>query len=166
MLVGVSQDACFQRYQDPPVQCVAYMGFASFFEILGLGIGMSFISLLAQFEWSRRMLLKHTDRLTFGSFSHQGPTAQQIMETSFTTTIFMHAKSSENNNDETVQCRVVVRGPEMAYATTPICAVNCALTMSRQKQNIPAGVLTSATAFHRTNLIEMLQADGLHMGLQ
>ena len=163
MLVQLSQEECQERYQDPPVQCAAYMGFPSIWQLLGVGLGVAWLALMSQFEWSRCMLMKHTERLTLGYFSHQGPTPQQIKETSFTTTIVVHA---QNEQGQLVQRRMVVHGPEMAYVTTPICAVNAALVLSQQKSKVPAGVLTSATAFRNTDLVDRLQADGLLMALQ
>jgi short subunit dehydrogenase-like uncharacterized protein len=49
----------------------------------------------------------------------------------------------------------------MGYVTTPICVVNSAIVMLREKDKIPAGVLTPAVAFGATSLLDRLQTGGL-----
>lgn len=51
--------------------------------------------LLAKYESGRRFLLKHPRLFTLGTFSHEGPTSQQLAETSFSETFYAQGYSKE-----------------------------------------------------------------------
>ncbi|KAF9181224.1 hypothetical protein BGZ51_005584 [Haplosporangium sp. Z 767] len=164
----VLQDKDLQAVQSPPVQFAAYICIPTF-KTLALTIMASTVfGMLAKYEFGRKFLLKHPRLFTLGTFSHEGPTKQQLAETSFSETFFAQGFSQElrskyPNPDELRQVKpdvsivTSVSGPEPGYVATPKMVVQACYTLLLQKELVPSGVLTPAIAFGKTNLIERLQ---------
>lgn len=98
---------------------------------------------------------------SFGTFTRAGPTAQQIAETSFTSTLYCKgftSKDAADNGDPDAEVKVQVSGPEPGYVTTPICVVNAAYSFldANDSKNIPFGVHTPSSAFTKTTFIKRL----------
>jgi hypothetical protein len=117
---------------------VAYMTYLGF--ILWLGSKLSFF---------KNLLLKYPHYASLGVFRLQGPTAQQLRESSFETQ-FIGQGFMNDDADQSMEIRTRVVGPEPGYVTTPICAVTCAATLlnASERKSIPNGVLTPAAAFN------------------
>ncbi|KAG0302626.1 hypothetical protein BGZ97_002258 [Linnemannia gamsii] len=168
----VLQDKDLQSSQSPPVQFSAYICIPTF-KVLAMAIFASTaFGLLAKYESGRRFLLKHPRLFTLGTFSHEGPTNQQLAETSFSETFYAQGYSKElrdmhPNPEELrrvqpdVSLVTSVSGPEPGYVATPKMVVQAAYTLLREKDKVPNGVLTPAVAFARTNLIDRLQEQGI-----
>jgi hypothetical protein len=91
----VLQDKDLQSSQSPPVQFSAYICIPTF-KVLAMAIFASTaFGLLAKYESGRRFLLKHPRLFTLGTFSHEGPTNQQLAETSFSETFYAQGYSKE-----------------------------------------------------------------------
>ncbi|KAG0231862.1 hypothetical protein BGW41_002065 [Actinomortierella wolfii] len=156
-----------------PVQFSAYICIPSFSILASMMVASTVFGFLAKFEAGRKLLLKYPKFFTFGCFSHEGPTAQQLAETSFSETFFATGYSKElqakhNNSVEElahvkpdVEIVTTVSGPEPGYVATPTMVVQSAYTLLLEKDKIPNGVLTPATAFADTKLMDRLQQNGI-----
>ncbi|KAG0059185.1 hypothetical protein BGZ89_000590 [Linnemannia elongata] len=168
----VLQDKDLQASQSPPVQFSAYFCIPTFKALAMAIFASTAFGLLAKYETGRRFLLKHPRLFTLGVFSHEGPTKQQLAETSFSETFYAQGYSKElrdkHPNPEDlrrvqpdVSLVTSVSGPEPGYVATPKMVVQAAYTLLRQKEKVPNGVLTPAVAFARTDLIDRLQEQGI-----
>ncbi|KAF9993943.1 hypothetical protein BGZ65_010469 [Modicella reniformis] len=168
----VLQDKDLQSVRFPPVQFSAYICIPSFKILATTIFASTMFGLLAKYEWGRKLLLKHPRLFTMGVFSHEGPTKQQLAETSFSETFFAEGFSKELRDKhpdiETlrrvkpdVSIVTSVSGPEPGYVATSKMVVQACYTFLLQKEMVPNGVLTPAVAFARTNLIERLQEQGI-----
>ncbi len=141
------------NYQPPvliPVQLAGYCSFKSWIGIaylfylgLLLTIGSYYISFF------RDLLIKYPAFLTLGVFTTQGPSQQQLDESSFETTYIAkgYSKNREVKGKPDVEMVAKVQGPEMGYVTTPICVVTAAKMLLSRRDAIPNGVLTPSVAF-------------------
>lgn len=164
-IVKTSQRWLAKHRNEPPVQFIVYSGYTSIWQTLFTLIGLMVLLVLSQFAWTRNLLLKYPDELTGGIFKREGPSAQQIKETQFITTMIARAFSKRQDVDvpgkvPDVVKTFIVHGPEMAYVTTPMTVVNAALVLCSD-QRIPRGALTSAAAFGQTDLVERMHRDGM-----
>ncbi|KAF9919449.1 hypothetical protein FBU30_011024 [Linnemannia zychae] len=166
------QDKDLKASHSAPVQFSAYICIPTFKALAMTIFASTVFGLLAKYEAGRRFLLKHPRFFTMGIFSHEGPTKQQLAETSFSHTFYAKGISKElldqlnNPTDLTrvspdVSLVTSVSGPEPGYVATPKLVVQAAYAILQQKDKIPNGVLTPAVAFARTNLIDRLQEQGI-----
>eukprot|EP00056_Hartaetosiga_gracilis_P007531 m.109432 g.109432 ORF g.109432 m.109432 type:complete len:436 (+) comp12732_c0_seq1:6733-8040(+) len=165
-IVRRSQQHLVETNSDvPPVQYGAWFTIQStlwttVFTAFGTVFGM-----LANFGVGRSLLLKYPGVFTFGLFSHEGPTQAQMEGTSFAMNFHATGFSSQEDVDAkkqpnfNIHCRV--SGPEPGYISTPICLVECCKALLENEETIEKGVLTSASAFRNTNLIDNLHAAGV-----
>ncbi|CAB3993569.1 saccharopine dehydrogenase-like oxidoreductase [Paramuricea clavata] len=163
-----------QRYrndelQKPPIQYAAYFTMPSIIYVaMFLVFGLLFM-LLASFQYGRKLLEKYPKIFSFGLFSHEGPTKEQMDSTGFTMTFYAKGFSKdyegEINSDSKMDKKIITRivGPELAYVTTPICMVQAALVILNERESMPesGGVLTPGAAFAETTLIERLDKAGV-----
>ncbi|KAF8926990.1 sccpdhb protein [Dissophora ornata] len=168
----VLQDKDLQLAPTPPVQFAAYVCIPNFMVLAKMIFASSVFGFLTRYEFGRKLLLKHPRLFTMGVFSHDGPTNQQLAETSFSETFFAQGFSKElrdkhPNAEELLQIKpdvsivTSVSGPEPGYVATPKMVVQACYTLLLQKDKVPSGVLTPAVAFANTNLIERLQEQGI-----
>ena len=165
------QDKELEQSQSPPVQFAAYICIPSFSALAMTIVASTVFGLLAKYEFGRQLLLKHPRFFTLGRFSHQGPSDQQLAETSFSETFFAKGYSAElQAKHKTEELLMVepdvsivtsVSGPEPGYVATPKLVVQACYTLLHQKALVPNGVLTPAVAFARTDLIKRLQEQGI-----
>nr|CAG8506136.1 14902_t:CDS:2 [Entrophospora candida] len=168
----------------PPVQLAAYLVFPSFKNLAKMMFAGALFKFLVKFSWGRSLLLKYPKVFTFGTFSHNGPTLEQIQQTSFThkfvakgiliqsttTNLNLHDDDLESNASferllpppSELEIVTEVTGPEPGYVTTPICVVQCAYTILKEGGNVPKGVLTPSLAFGKTSLIQNLMEYGIN----
>ncbi|KAF0377793.1 putative saccharopine dehydrogenase-like protein [Gigaspora margarita] len=71
------------RTEVPPAQIAAYLAFPRYRYLLMFYIGSTLINFLAKYSWGRSLILKYPRLFSFGFFSHDGPTLEQIQQTSF-----------------------------------------------------------------------------------
>jgi len=128
---------------------------------------------LAGFNMGRKLLLDYPRLFSYGIFSHEGPSARQLKETSFEMTLFTSGYKSASSSsimkspDDNIVVRVV--GPEPGYVATPILFVQCYKTLIEEviSASRPAtvhnrgGVVTPAVAFAGTTLINRLRNRGI-----
>ncbi|XP_077139290.1 saccharopine dehydrogenase-like oxidoreductase isoform X3 [Ranitomeya variabilis] len=104
---------------------------------------------------------------SFGYFSKEGPTANQIAESSFSITFFGEGYSQGTDPQQekpNVKICTQVSGPEIGYVTTPITMVQAGMTILKEPESLPksGGVYTPGAAFSKTKLIDRLNKAGIH----
>ncbi|CAJ1947057.1 unnamed protein product [Sphenostylis stenocarpa] len=143
------------------------LGSKSLLHLFGFIIIGIFIGLLGRFSFGRWLLLKYPSIFTFGGFSKNGPSEEEIASASFKMWFVGHGFSNESlaaqgNTKPDMEIITRVMGPEMGYVTTPIILVQCALVLHSQRNNLPnGGVYTPGIVFGPTDLQERLQQNGI-----
>jgi len=149
---------------------------STFWMIVGVIFSLLF-SILASLPAGRKFLLKHPKMFSLGVFSTNGPSEQQLRETSFRMRFFAEgyrnpealSKLAADNAEfyefpkPDVTLEAVFKGPEPGYVTTPICVVQCALVILEELNSLTnkAGVLTPGAAFGGSLLINRLRDAGV-----
>ncbi|KAK6182531.1 hypothetical protein SNE40_010193 [Patella caerulea] len=157
-----------QRYnydvnKERPVQFVPYFCRPGLISTILMIIFATVFGLLAKIAPS--LLLKFPTFFSGGAFSPSGATKKQMEETSFTMTFY--GKGYEKKipdvdvqHEEAPTKTIVTRvaGPEPGYVATPICMVQSALVLIKERSKLPpgGGVYTPGAAFQNTSLIERL----------
>jgi hypothetical protein len=154
------------EHQERPVQVFNYVAIASWFHaILAAFVGAIFLG-VAQFECGRRFLRNNVDTITFGAFSKNGPTREQVKGASFALYLVgtgwnRKLPSPESEPDESPSYQVVAKisGPEIAYDSTTIFMVQAAVSLLKDRAAIPfkGGVLTPGLTFRKTAYLDRLQ---------
>jgi len=148
-----------------PVHYEAYFTVSSSWNLFLTIIFGALLSMLAPWRLGRRLLLAFPGLFSAGIFSHAGPSETQLGETSFAMTFFVKGflNSKDNFPQSIVEAKVQVRGPEPGYVATPRIILCAALTLLEEKvgTSIEAGVLTPATAFRGTKILDRLRALGI-----
>jgi len=155
----------------------ALFGVQSRWTVLLLFICAAIIRLLIIFRPIRKLVLKYPGFFTLGTFTHAGPTATQMNQSSFVMELYgrgyqdaapalevraLSRPATPPTLDATIHTRVT--GPEIGYVVAPICAIQAALTILQERDVVAAGsggVLTPAAAFARTNIISRLTTCGI-----
>ncbi|KAI8985834.1 saccharopine dehydrogenase [Pilobolus umbonatus] len=151
----------------PPTQFAAYILLPSFYIVILYYIMGAIFTFLASSPWGRNLLLSNPEKFSGGLCSKEHPTQTQLNETSFE--IILRAKGYDQSVtpdasiEPNVTEKVVVRGPEAGYVSTPRLVLQCALSVLNNKKlgYIPNGVLTPSTTFWETDLIERLRYVGI-----
>ncbi|CAB4446197.1 unnamed protein product [Rhizophagus irregularis] len=173
-----------------PAQISSYLVFNRFRYIAMMMLGGSMFKFLTKYEWGRNLLLKYPKFFSFGLFSKDGPTLEQIQQCSFYHRFYAKGISKNKLNNEDmelvksinsiehdkplsilshlqpdIEIVTEVKGPEAAYVTTPITVVQCAYTLLKEKPNIPNGVCTPSVAFGKTSLLQRLKDNGIEFNV-
>ncbi|KAI7899559.1 uncharacterized protein BX663DRAFT_183375 [Cokeromyces recurvatus] len=151
----------------PPIQFAAYLLLPSLWVLILYVIYGFIFSFLASYTWGRTLLLNHPELFSHGLFSKEHPTKAQLDQSSFEIILrskgYDHALTPGYNVPPNRCIKVVVRGPESGYVATPRIVLQCAMAILNNKNKgfVPNGVLTPATAFWETDLIEKLRYVGI-----
>ncbi|NP_001086196.1 saccharopine dehydrogenase (putative) L homeolog [Xenopus laevis] len=164
-----------QRYlhetlQESPVQYAAYVAVGGITSVIKLMFAGILFLLFTKFSCGRNLLIKFPKLFSFGYFSKEGPTQEQMDGASFTMTFFGEGYSQGHNPQDgnpNVKICTQVSGPEVAYVATPIAMVQAGVTILKEPGLLPksGGVYTPGAAFSKTNLIERLNKAGLHFSV-
>ena len=165
-VVKRSQRFLHEKLNETPVQYSMYSCVGGLWNLFLFFIFGNIFQFLANRQWGRSLLLPKL--FTMGSFSHEGPTEQQMKETSFSITMhgegYSDGEISLNRSDKPNK-RITVRvsGPEAGYVATPIAMVQAALVIVKEKHKLPekGGVYSPGAVFYKTSLIKRLQKNGL-----
>eukprot|EP00904_Undaria_pinnatifida_P000379 jgi/Undpi1/10341/HiC_scaffold_29.g12791.m1 len=146
---------------------------------------------LAQSSWGRNMLLKNVGAFSRGLFSHEGPTEEQMSQTSFEMTFVAKGYSKywvrkrpaveegvaeegvaeesamvappvpEGGPDVTVVTRV--KGPEPGYVATPIIFLAVARCLLDERATLPVsgGVHTPGSVLASSTLVDKMRQGGV-----
>jgi hypothetical protein len=163
---GVTPSASKQALP-PTVQFAAYTILPSLLVVILYYMVLIIFGSLSSTPWGRSLLLKYPEFFSYGLFSRNGPTDQQLQETSFEVTLRAKGYSSKAppapGAQPNVDITTKVHGPEPGYVATPRMVVQAALALleGRQKRDVPVGVLTPSVAFWQTDLVDRLQQVGI-----
>ncbi|CAG8666090.1 3570_t:CDS:2, partial [Acaulospora morrowiae] len=159
----------------PPAQVASYFVIPKLKYLIMIFLGGAVFRLLIRYEWGKNLLLKHPKFFSFGFFTHEGPSLEQVQRGSFSHRFYARGISKfrlaseiesytddiSNQNSETlsnlqpdVELITTVVGPEPAYLATSIIAVASAQTLLKERQEIPSGVITPGLAFGKTSLMQ------------
>lgn len=171
-VVTRSQKAFYEINDMPIVDFYIYMEVGG---LLGVIVFMFFFTLIfwmARSELGRKILLKYPGFFTCGRVKH-GLTREEIDKSSFEMNLYGYyqaadsvaAQNSEHSGRQMEH--LSVRGPDPGYKTTPICMVECAIllhdriTNSKKFTLCDGGVVTPATLFYDTELVNRLNEEGI-----
>ena len=131
------------------------------------------VTSLAPYSFGRSVLLQYPEIFTYGIFSHDGPSREQLEETSFTMDFFVTGRGGDSDNESTRSdkiMRVAVSGPEPGYVATPRIFITLARVLLKEygKElsggcSMPrGGVFTPSTAYYFSpNVYDSLAAAGI-----
>ncbi|KAJ3347138.1 hypothetical protein HDU91_006842 [Kappamyces sp. JEL0680] len=153
-----------------PVHFAGYFALSSWVSVAYIVyIGM-LLSLASKWTAFRNALIQYPQYFTLGIFTFQGPSQQQLDESSFSQEFisrgFKNGAISSRPNREII---TTIKGPEMGYVATPQCVIACAtMLLSDKREKIPFGVLTPATAFSNVldELIVLLAKGGIEFSVK
>jgi len=177
-VVRASQKQLVQlRAEDPrhapdthPFQFGIYCGFNS----LGAGLkhltwNMIFLACI-QSKCGVNALLKYPGPLTLGTFSHEGP-SERVLRTAWVELRFFGsgysvAGARAEGAAPDRQVEAFFRLPEAGYVATPIFVVTAAERILAGDTAVKAGVVTTATAFRGTGMLDRLREQGIEVGVR
>lgn len=153
-----------------PIQVQTYIKFSSIVHALGMLVWGILFGIMASFQFGRDLLEKYPNIFSFGIFSHEGPTREQIKDVTFTTQVFGRGwlgkkLKPEEDPAEPPMDKIVckVEGPDPGYIATSACLVASAMTILDETSSLPAGggVLTPGVAFANSKgFIKKLETRG------
>ncbi|WKY08894.1 hypothetical protein Q1695_001794 [Nippostrongylus brasiliensis] len=156
-----------------PVHVETYLRIESLLWTMLLALWLTVFALLAQFEFTRKILQKYPDLCSFNMFKNSGPSEQQVKEASFTYWFFAYGyrdtkplaeqHSSKPNQRMVVKCQ----GPDAGYMATSGCVLSAALALVRS-EGLPqgGGVFTTASAFAKTKIYSYLESFGITFAVE
>jgi short subunit dehydrogenase-like uncharacterized protein len=157
-----------------PPQSAVYFTVSSFFYLILFIIAGTVFQVLASKEWGRRLLLKYPAFFSFGGFSHQGPSEEQLQQTRFEIVNFAKGVEYSNDNNSNAPSsppshvmkeRSVVTsitGPEPGYVACSIFIVAAAIVMLEEIEKLPPpGVWTPGMLLINTSYIERVRRRGV-----
>ncbi|CAH2249906.1 saccharopine dehydrogenase-like oxidoreductase [Pelobates cultripes] len=166
-VVRRTQRFLHEHHEETPVQYSAYTAVGGIGSAIKLIFAGLLFVLLTKFSFGRKLMIKYPKFFSFGYFSSEGPTQQQMDESSFDMTFFgegySKGKDPQQGKPDLKIC-TQVSGPEAGYVSTPIAMVQAAVTILKEPGSLPkgGGVFTPGAAFSKTKLIERLDKAGLH----
>ncbi|XP_071705505.1 probable mitochondrial saccharopine dehydrogenase-like oxidoreductase At5g39410 [Rutidosis leptorrhynchoides] len=119
---------------------------------------------LSQSPFGRWLLIEFPFIFSLGFFRKTGPTDDEVASASFKMWFVGHGFSDASKVTEEPDKEIITRvtGPEIGYITTPIILVQCALTVLKQRGDLPkGGVYTPGIVFGPTDLYDRLQKNGI-----
>lgn len=143
-----------------------YMCLPSKFRLWQFGLYGSLFKLLAAYEWGRSLLLSYP-KLFCPIVSKQGPSPDQLRETSFKVTVVGKGFLQDKDDGDKAPAdtiRLEVSGPEPGYLTCSICIVAAAKVLVRgELRSMPGGVYTPATLLmtKETSFLRLVKERGL-----
>jgi len=151
--------------QQRPFQVAAYIQLDNLFSMVMIILFGFFVGLMAKFSIGRSLIMRYPGFFTAGKFKHGGPSKKQMENGGFKITIVgkgwkEHLADPDAQHESAPDQKIVtsVTGPEAGYVTTPICMVQCALTLLKEVKSdkVSGGVYTTSSIFGGTTLIDRL----------
>jgi len=151
------------------VQYGPYVGIGGWLRTVSVTILLSIFGLMASTKFGRTLLEKFPRFFTLGAVNHDGPTREQMTETRFSMTFVAEgwkdrvAQDEQHATKPDQKMTAKVSGPECGYVATPICMVQCALSILKEAEKMPGsgGVYSPGAAFAETTLIQRLNQRGV-----
>ena len=138
-----------------PVQFSAYVTFKSAAWLAAAAVMGAVMSTLCKWSWGRALVLAAPRTFSLDTFSHRGPSEEQMAATQFSVSFFAQGRTGSPAEVAAAKLpsnsRAVVRvtGPEPGYVATPRIVLAAAFELLEAATRVPArgGVLTPAAAF-------------------
>ncbi|XP_054713976.1 saccharopine dehydrogenase-like oxidoreductase [Uloborus diversus] len=155
---------------EKPVQSNGYVKTPSLTTALFILLFAGLFAFLSMFSFGRSLLSKYPSFFTAGAFTKTGPTRKQVEQGTTKLTFFAEGwkeKLSEPTDQHATapntKLKMVLSGPEPAYALTSMCMVHAGLVILEENHKMPlnGGVLTPGVAFENTTLSDRLQKRGM-----
>ena len=164
----------FYEYNERPTQIETYFNLPNLLAMFGLMLVASVFGFFSLFAWGRSLLEKYPEIFTFGMFSKNGPSREQIDNTKFRLTLVgkgwskkMDDPQTEPDGDLDKKVIAQVEGKDPGYVATSTCLIQAGLTILLDRDQMPkGGVLTPGYAFRKTKLFERLQARDLKFSIK
>ncbi|PZC87040.1 hypothetical protein B5X24_HaOG201276 [Helicoverpa armigera] len=162
-----TQRYLYHKEQQRPIQFRAYFKSGGLMQSILTIFGGILLYIMTQFSFTRNILLKYPKACSFGMITREGPTDNVMNNTHFTFELV--GKGWENGADventkpnKTVVAKVTGTNP--GYGATVVALLMSALTILKEKENLPAagGVATPGAVFKNTNLIKKLIENNLN----
>jgi len=154
----VSEKGDFAKY-------AAYLETGNFFTTILILLGFSLLAMMSKFSITRNLLLAHPKFFSFGFVEHN-PSLEQIKKGNFS---FLFKGNSKLDN-KIVSKKLIVKGRDPGYITTPICLVESAvlfkelLNKEEEISEFGGGVVTPGIVFGNdsvNDLVERLTKKGV-----
>jgi short subunit dehydrogenase-like uncharacterized protein len=150
--------------QHNPIQFVPYLRTPSFFSMICMIFAGLIFGIFTKFSFGRYLLEQYPKQMSFGFCSKTGPSRKQIESSSIRMTFvglgYEGKNATEGQKDPPTKKIVTsLYAPEPGYVTTPICVVQAAYVLLKEKNKMPkgGGVFTPGAAFAKTSLLTRLQ---------
>ena len=162
----------FSEEHKRPIQIEYYMCAERYRQIFGVMSTVSMVGALGFFQKGRDLLLKYPGFFSFGTFHHEGPPRETILNRTFEMYFegeAFEAPSDYSDNENVPKTkpekRVTARvcGPDPGYITCSTFLVQAAVSLVKDRKDLPTdgGVFTPASALANTKYIERLQKNGI-----
>lgn len=154
----MSQRYLYQTTGKKPVYLKEYTTFQYCFQFIIIPI-MYIYYYLCYFKCFSKLLIKLPRLLTFGMVSEAGPSNKTRQNTKFRYTF--NGKGWDVNDDlkskPLKSLSVKVTGQDPGYDSTALAIIMCAITILKERSNMPkGGVIMPGAAFYKTDIIDRL----------
>lgn len=149
-----------------PVEMFNYMVIRNWFSAIALAIFGFFLLVLSQFSFGRKILTEYPHIITFGQFSKDGPTREQVLSTSAEMLVVGKGYKNKMSTPEDepayppgeVTKTLKIKVPDPGYVATSTLMNQAAVTLIQDRDKIPfkGGVLTPGLVFPNTSLVQRL----------
>ncbi|KAF9416228.1 hypothetical protein HW555_006387 [Spodoptera exigua] len=161
-VVNMSQRHLHDKTQKKPVHFKAYTTMPTFFHFLVIPV-MYLYYYLSYFKCFRSLLINWPRLVTVGYASQKGPSERTRRDTKYS--FVLNGKGwdlgADLNSEPTKKMSVKVSGSDPGYDTTAVAIIMCAITILKERSNIPkGGVVMPGAAFFRTDIVDRLMHEG------
>ncbi|XP_059841566.1 saccharopine dehydrogenase a, tandem duplicate 1 [Hypanus sabinus] len=165
-VVKRTQRYLYENLQENPVQYGGYVTVGGIGSVIMLMLAGFFFWCFTRCRLGRNLMIKYPEFFSFGYFTKQGPTKQQMEGTSFSFTFFGEGYKEGQDPEAgkpSVKICTQVRGPEPGYIATSMAMVQAAVTILWEQKSLPkrGGVYTPGAVFSKTTLTERLNKRGI-----
>lgn len=127
-----------------PVYVAKYMTLKSWWYLLAILLFLLTSGPLFLFEAGRKLLMRYPRFFSYGFFSKEGPTRNQVAGTRFEFIVrgsgwknrLTTGVDQQPDNPPDVQLYGIIKGPEPTYPATSQCAVQSAVTIVKERERI------------------------------
>jgi short subunit dehydrogenase-like uncharacterized protein len=153
----------------PAYNCAVYLTLPSRWALFLYQLFGGVFAFLAKRAWGRTLLLRYPGLFSNGVFTHEGPSEQQISETTFEmvnlASGYSQGMPSSPNQAPDMKIKTRVVGPEPGYVACSIFVVAAAtmLLESRNLLGVEPGVHTPAFLLHNVDYVARLRGRGIEI---
>lgn len=168
-VVNRTQRFLYESENKRPVQMQAYFGFKSLFLTLAVALVAIVFGIMTKTNFTRNLLLKYPKIFSLGMVSHEGPTEEQLDNTTFMMTFYGEGWSERGATPEehttkpnkTMITRISGRNPGYGFTATALLLAGITILKESDKMPGKGGVFPPGAAFAKTSLQQELASHGL-----